>query len=510
MNFFYIKNRAILPIFRKDNITKNNEILQSKSLYKKYIIVKNNANEPDTLSEIIIQNNLDYIPKISVIIPVFNNELYLQQCLETVINQTLKEIEIICIDDGSTDNSLDILIKYAYKDKRITVLKQDNLHSGVARNAGLSIAKGEYLSFLDSDDWFELNMLEEMYKKIISNNGDIIICQCKSIDLESGKFDEKRLNYSLIHKLIPKKETFSVIDIPNNIFQFCQGWTWDKLFKADFIRDNNLRFQNIMNTNDVHFTFTALCLAKIITTINKRFIIKRHKHKNSLSSNRDKNPTCFLLSFDAIKSKLEEKGLFELVKESFWEWALSLSIIQLKTLNQESKVILYKILHKKLNLWDYVEKSPKASNRYRAINYIKQQEDFPTINIAYSTNHNFFKLCLISILSLLVNSEYENINIILLYNNIKQSDIRKLNELKEIRFFTLQTLYIEENEFNNYPLAEWLTKETWYRYILADKFPNIDKILYLDSDTIIRKSLLPLWGINLTIIKFGLKLGFFP
>ena len=92
---------------------------------------------------------------------------YLSECLESIINQTLKEIEIICVDDGTTDNAHNILKKYAEKDKRITIIKQENLHSGLARNAGLSVAKGKYLSFLDSDDFFELNMLEKMYERIL-------------------------------------------------------------------------------------------------------------------------------------------------------------------------------------------------------------------------------------------------------------------------------------------------------------------------------------------------------
>ena len=89
----------------------------------------------------MVQNKIDYTPKVSVIIPVYNVEPYLRQCLNSVINQTLKEIEIICVDDGSTDASLEILKEYAAKDKRITVLKQQNLHAGVARNAGLAVAR---------------------------------------------------------------------------------------------------------------------------------------------------------------------------------------------------------------------------------------------------------------------------------------------------------------------------------------------------------------------------------
>ena len=496
---FFSSKISNINLIYKDYIynNDNSQISNLKDINKKYITVKNAESEPDTLAEIIVQNRINYIPKISVIIPVYNSQHYLDKCLETVINQSLKEIEIICIDDGSIDDSIDILIKYSNKDPRITVLKQNNIHAGVARNAGLLIAKGKYLSFIDSDDFIELNMLEEMYNKIKSQNADIIICQCKTFDSETRKFDEKKFDSSLKINLIPKKEPFSVNDISNNIFQFCLGWAWDKLFRTDFIRANNIRFQNIMNINDQQFTYTALCLANKITTIKKRLVIKRLKHKNSISANKNKDPTCYLSSFDKIKSNLEKKGLFNLVKESFWKNFNLLNIYQLKTLNQESKLILYNALHKKLNLINYMINFPPTSNEFKALHYIKYHDTFPTINIAYVINHYLFDLCVVSILSLLINSEYENINIILLYKNITQKEIIKINELKEIRNFTYQLLYISDEKFNNYTLHNLVDKETWFRCILADKFPNIDKILYIDSDTIIMKSLSPLWEINL-------------
>ena len=98
--------------------------------------------------------------KVSVILPVYNAGKYLHQCMDSIVNQTLKDIEIICVDDGSSDNSLEILRQYAEKDERVKVIAQANGGAGAARNNGLRAATGEYLSFLDSDDFFELDMLE--------------------------------------------------------------------------------------------------------------------------------------------------------------------------------------------------------------------------------------------------------------------------------------------------------------------------------------------------------------
>lgn len=115
-------------------------------------------------------------PLISVIVPVYNVEKYLVKCIDTIINQTYKNLEILLIDDGSTDNSLKICMSYAEKDSRIRVLKKENGGQGSARNVGLDICKGEYISFIDSDDWIEIDMMESMYEAINKNNAQLSVC----------------------------------------------------------------------------------------------------------------------------------------------------------------------------------------------------------------------------------------------------------------------------------------------------------------------------------------------
>ena len=113
------------------------------------------------------------IPKISIIIPIFNTEKYLKTCLNSVLNQTLKEIEIICINDGSTDNSLKIIEEYASKDKRIKFISQKNNGVSYARNKGLEIATGEFIGFVDSDDYASKNFFEKLYNSALKTNSDI-------------------------------------------------------------------------------------------------------------------------------------------------------------------------------------------------------------------------------------------------------------------------------------------------------------------------------------------------
>ena len=113
--------------------------------------------------------------KVSVIIPVYNAENYLPMALESILKQTLTDIEVICVDDGSTDHSLQILEKYQKMDRRITILKQKNSYAGVARNYGMSVAKGKYLAFLDSDDYFVPEMLERAYRNGEEQGADVVI-----------------------------------------------------------------------------------------------------------------------------------------------------------------------------------------------------------------------------------------------------------------------------------------------------------------------------------------------
>lgn len=122
------------------------------------------------------------MPKVSIIIPVFNVECYLQECLDSVVNQTLKDIEIICIDDGSTDSSLKILQKYKKQDNRIILLTQENKGAHLARTTALKIAKGEYIGFIDSDDWIDLDFFETLYNKAIEENADIVRTKIKIIE----------------------------------------------------------------------------------------------------------------------------------------------------------------------------------------------------------------------------------------------------------------------------------------------------------------------------------------
>ncbi len=128
--------------------------------------------------------------KVSVIIPVYNVEPYLKQCMDSVVGQTLKDIEIICVDDGSTDGSLDILKEYATEDSRIQIIEQKNAGAGAARNNGMRHATGKYLSFLDSDDFFEPRMLEKAYDLAEKDQADFVAYKSDQYHTEKKQFQQ--------------------------------------------------------------------------------------------------------------------------------------------------------------------------------------------------------------------------------------------------------------------------------------------------------------------------------
>lgn len=281
------------------------------------INVKNASGDPDTTAKIIVQNNIDYTPAVSVIMPVYNGERYLRECLDSVVNQTLKNIEIICVDDGSTDGSLSILREYASQDPRITILAQENLHAGVARNAGLTVARGEYLSFLDCDDFFELDMLAETYAHAKSTNTDIVMFNAYLYD--DVEKEDKRVDYTLKVNALP--EIFNFQNAPETIFQLSNCWVWNRLYKHDFVTKNNLFFQNIAFSNDVFFSCMTMVLAKSISSIDKCFIHYRTNQiqNTNITSNtgRLKEPTASLQCFVKLKQELVDHGLYKYVEKSY-------------------------------------------------------------------------------------------------------------------------------------------------------------------------------------------------
>ncbi len=221
--------------------------------------------------------------KVSVILPVYNVEKYLRECLDSICGQTLREIEIICVDDGSTDSSLEILREYAQKDKRVSVLTQSNLYAGVARNHGMEKAKGRYFSFLDADDYFAPEMLERLYLEAEKSMLDIVFC--RHIEYNEAENQYCHIDFSYRDSFIERKDLFSGMDLTyNGIFNICSGWAWDKLFRAEFVQECGYQYAATRSSNDGFFVYVLMSRAKRMALLDDKFITHRTGNSGSISA----------------------------------------------------------------------------------------------------------------------------------------------------------------------------------------------------------------------------------
>lgn len=254
-------------------------------------------------------------PLVSIIMPVHNTERYLEQCLDSVLNQSLKDIEVICIDDSSSDSSRSILDAIAAKDSRVTILTQDHKGAGAARNLGMQHAKGAYYSILDSDDFFELNMLAEAVTKAQKTDADIVVYGAWLYD--EVRDSNRQAHWILQTDLLPQAEVFSAEELAPYLFNVFGNYTWNKLFKADFIKKNNITFQEISRTNDLLFTCSALAKASRISTIDRCLAHYRVTNSTSLQTTNDRDPISFVHAFQALYEFLETNSLIQKFEASY-------------------------------------------------------------------------------------------------------------------------------------------------------------------------------------------------
>ena len=253
--------------------------------------------------------------KVSIVIPVYNTEKYLHECLDSVCNQTFKDIEIICVDDGSTDKSLAVLKQYQQKDDRIKILEQKNKGGGAARNYGLSIATGKYVIFLDSDDFFSEVLIDALYAESERTNADITICQTQNYNTHL-----KYLNPTIGGVLewnIPKTSPFSYNEMPDRIFNTFRLAPFNKLYRKSFITEKNIKFQEVMRCNDVYFVMKSLIQAEKIAVVKKVMVFYRYGGEGNCQSTINVAPFSAYEAYMSVKSMLMKLNKWDEVKYSF-------------------------------------------------------------------------------------------------------------------------------------------------------------------------------------------------
>lgn len=487
------------------------------------------------------------MPKLSVIIPVYNAELYLSQCLYSVVNQSLKDIEIILINDGSTDNSTKICNEIAAQDSRIKLFNQENAGAAAARNLGIENATGDYILFLDCDDIFSSELCKKLYNEAIKNDNDITICH--SIEFDNKTKNKLPSDWIIKDDLLPSKKTFNYKDIPNHVIGFCQGWAWDKLYKTDFIKKQNLKFPNLNNTEDMYFVMLSLILAEKISVIKDVLVYHRQNIHTSLSNTRDKNPYCFINAIYLLKQTLEEKNIYDKIKQSFVNWILEFCFWNLDTITSpivqkklaqklESEVFkklelyslkkdyfynrnIYKRLHSKCiyktTKWYQKIFSIKNTQNYKRITIlglklnVKKNEILTIsnqeqkIDIIFLLDDHYFLCTYAALKSIKSNKDITTLcNIFILSQSLSKKYIDKLLALNDYNF-SIEIINVEQycTKYKEISNIAHISNTALIKFDIPNILNDLDKVLYLDGDILVTKDLSNLFNTDINEFFLG-------
>lgn len=283
--------------------------------------------------------------KVSVII--CNVEKYLKECLDSVLQQTLKDIEVICVDDGSTDQSSQILREYQQKDSRLKIVYQDNKGAGAARNLGMKEANGQYLFFMDSDHYCTLDFLEKATKCADEKKSDILVFDFCRFDEQTG---EKEYCDGLVRERVPKgKEVFSYIDNPEQICKIVHPTSWNKLYSHEFVKENKLQWLEVSTESDITFATLSVLAAKRITYLNATFIYYRVGFENSIANRKKYCQDNVIKTVLSIDHQAQKLSYYDEIKNSVREF-IAVSLLEaLKNYTPDSDSIYHVEFEKKIS-----------------------------------------------------------------------------------------------------------------------------------------------------------------
>lgn len=297
---------------------------------------------------------------VTIVVPIYNVEKYLEKCLNSIIKQTYKNLEIICVDDGSPDNSIEILNIFAKKDSRIKIIRQENQGLSGARNTGINNATGKYIMFIDSDDWIELDMVELMVTKMKKSNLDLVICGTFN-NLSEKEY--KTNNLDKIKKYIKNKTDgvsyFKIVTSKTNLFT---ASSCNKIYRLNLLKKEQLFFPEKRLYEDLLFSFKYLIYSKNIDIVEKplyHYFTKREGSITNTLNLKDSNDTLFTLQ--NLKEFLIKEKQYELLnsiefKEYMFIWISRAVLFKLPFLeNTTNKEEINKIINELKSNRDYKE-----------------------------------------------------------------------------------------------------------------------------------------------------------
>lgn len=321
-------------------------------------------------------------PLVSIVIPVYNAEKHLEETIQSVFGQSYKNLEIICVDDGSSDNSLEILQSAKSKDPRVILLSQENQGAGMARNLGMDTAAGEYILFFDADDILRKKAVKILVKTAVKKDTDIVFFGYEKF---AG---EKRIHTDFSAKIlkVPMNKVISPADIADRLFQADHGMPWNKFYKTEFLRGTDVRFQALKNTNDEYFSRLTSVEAGRILFLNKIFVDYRVGNKSSLQGNSGKNILDCTYALRAILDELKNRGFYEKYSDTFkWlaGYVIMLRLMALKG-SPEFDVLAREVYHNLLDVLELDERylEERYHGAFRALrsgNIAKAESEFMAI-----------------------------------------------------------------------------------------------------------------------------------
>ena len=247
--------------------------------------------------------------KVSMLLSVFNGDRYLSEALTSVLGQNVfRDIEFLCVDDGSTDTSLSVLQEFAKSDARVRILRQENHGLGAARTRMLGEARGEYLMFLDADDRLSSGeVLKRAYRQAAESSLDILVAAGRIITKDGAPRNKAYISPDLI----PKDEVFSPEALGSSLYLLSYPGVCGKLFRRQFVLENDLCFPSVRRSEDFPFLETAMAASSRIGALDEPLFDRRTGTGVSIEDRKDDMPLAFFESEDILRTGMERRGLWE-------------------------------------------------------------------------------------------------------------------------------------------------------------------------------------------------------
>jgi len=264
--------------------------------------------------------------KFSVILPVYNVAPFLEECLQSLINQSYSNLEILCVNDGSPDNSLEILQKYAALDARIKVFDRENQGSGRSRNFGIEQSSGDYLSFIDPDDWVDRDLYKKLYDFIVEKSPDVVEFFYKNYYDATGEVTPGKHCQAIAKKCgmdMAVRESYSWKDCKNILCKF-QSPCWNKVYKRSFILENKIEFSDHPTGQDIAFWHGVLFFAEKIDILHQELYFYRIRQGSAITSLKKKNLIYLFDQIDRTARTIERAGVRQALEKDFAAYRLRL------------------------------------------------------------------------------------------------------------------------------------------------------------------------------------------